>query len=451
MRSEDELRDALKSLELRAPDPESVLSAVSRRVGARRGGGSSPYRRWLRLSAPVLSAAAVIAAVLVPLSLRSSVRAGDSGGPSSSASSGPAAQQALSALAQAAGAQPAPAGSAYRVSAFEGSLGAFGPNAHPFAADLRDELSTTWYPKSSAAKVVSYVNTGEWSMLVTPGARAAWQADGSPSLSSRPSQESLYPEFGTGGFIGDPWFGGETLTVAQYLALPTSTQGLKAAIITAAQRVPKDQQVGNLNQLIGRTCLALLDHDPVSPAVRAAALRVLATLPGIQYHGKVTDPLGRPGLAISMPGLNTSWGTAVPDGVPIGTSTTLEFWLVFSPAGTLLDEESVATTSDVRGTMPASGAIPGPTTCPSGYREYAESGGVNLCVPARDTLSGDSITGPDRRMPIRLGEPIAQFKAGAVLGYRAYIDASWTNDAPSAAHSAQSIPTAAATPGIAPR
>lgn len=40
---------------------------------------------------------------------------------------------------------------------------------------------------------------------------------------------------------------------------------------------------------------------PVSGAVRSAAYRVLAALPGISSLGAVTDPLGRPGVGVALP------------------------------------------------------------------------------------------------------------------------------------------------------
>ncbi|MFF4903178.1 CU044_5270 family protein [Streptomyces sp. NPDC001068] len=41
---------------------------------------------------------------------------------------------------------------------------------------------------------------------------------------------------------------------------------------------------------------------PVKPAVRAAAYRVMAALPGVRVVGHVTDPLGRVGVGVEFPG-----------------------------------------------------------------------------------------------------------------------------------------------------
>ena len=44
----------------------------------------------------------------------------------------------------------------------------------------------------------------------------------------------------------------------------------------------------------------MLDY-PVSTAVRAAAFRLLADMPGVRSLGQVTDPLGRQGVAVAIP------------------------------------------------------------------------------------------------------------------------------------------------------
>ncbi|WP_406309232.1 CU044_5270 family protein [Streptomyces sp. NBC_00623] len=41
---------------------------------------------------------------------------------------------------------------------------------------------------------------------------------------------------------------------------------------------------------------------PVKPAVRAAAYRVMADLPGVKVRGRVSDPLGREGVGVVFPG-----------------------------------------------------------------------------------------------------------------------------------------------------
>lgn len=44
----------------------------------------------------------------------------------------------------------------------------------------------------------------------------------------------------------------------------------------------------------------LLRASPIRPRVRAGLYTILSTMPGITYDGRVTDPLGRPGIEVSV-------------------------------------------------------------------------------------------------------------------------------------------------------
>ncbi|MFJ2394646.1 CU044_5270 family protein [Streptomyces sp. NPDC087843] len=69
---------------------------------------------------------------------------------------------------------------------------------------------------------------------------------------------------------------------------------------------------------------------PVKPAVRAAAYRVMADLPGVRLRGRVSDPLGREGVGVVFPGT---------DRTPLGIT---EQRLVVDPAtGAMLSEQQV--------------------------------------------------------------------------------------------------------------
>lgn len=458
MRTEDDLRAALQSLERHAPDLAAVLPAVAIPGAARPR--RPAQRRWLRLWGPPVAALAVVAAILTPVTVGKIFRAGIPNGPAHS-SPRPVAAVVLNALAQAAAAQPAQTGKYLRVSSFVGSLGMWGPNAHPFLLDERSSLSTTWYPTSSGAKPVAYQSTEQTSALPTAGAAAAWRADGKPALLHQPGKVTSFPDPAgfPGGDIGLPYFGGETLTNAQYLALPTGTATLRAAIEHAAQTMPAPSSwvpgevKQNQSQKMFEVCLALLDHDPVTSAVRAAALRVLATLPGIQYEGTLTDSLGREGAAFSMVPAITSmrWGASWGHAVPIGSDekTLSRLRIVISSSGALLDEQYVTTSPTNPGltTIPSSGAIPGRTSCPAGWYQYKKEG---VCIRDGDvvvSLGGDQwkITGPHggparTGLPLPLSLPAAVYPAGTVEAYQAFLGSSWTNETPSAAGSAQHIP-----------
>jgi hypothetical protein len=452
VRTEDDLRAALQSLERHAPDLAAVLpAAASPGTGRPR---RLAERRWLRTAVPLVAALVVVAAIITPLTVGKIFKTEIQNGPGGSVAASPTAAQVLTALAQAAAAQPAQSGKYLRVSVFVGNLGVSGPNEHPYIIDQRDSLSTTWYPVSSGAKVVAYANTEQTSALPTPGAVAAWQADGKPALPHRAAKEVFYPDF-AGGDIGLPYFGGETLTAAQYQSLPASTADLKAAIEHAVQAMPAPlpgQLSRTEDQGIFGVCLALLEHDPVTSAERAAALRVLATLPGIQYEGTLTDRLGREGDAFSMTPDITSidWGTGWGQSVPAGTNMKSypRLRIIISPSGALLDEEYVTTSPTLSGlrAFPSSGAIPGLTKCPAGYYPYDNGTSCTKDGNVVHILSGGAfeITGPHGGHAagkfVVLDQPIVAVPAGTVLAYRAILNAGWTNATPSAAGSAQGIP-----------
>jgi hypothetical protein len=86
---------------------------------------------------------------------------------------------------------------------------------------------------------------------------------------------------------------------------------------------------------VGRTAYVLrqaagLITMPVKPAVRAAAYRVMAEMPGVRGLGRVTDPLGREGVGFTFPGTPQT---------PLGS---VEQRLVVDPStGAMLSEQLV--------------------------------------------------------------------------------------------------------------
>ena len=115
----------------------------------------------------------------------------------------------------------------------------------------------------------------------TTADRAAWVADGSPSL---------LPRSGT----IDQTEGPGSLSVADLSALPTDPQTLGSDI---AERKVIDGPQGNAETF--KIIAELLSETDASPALRSALYRVAAGLSGVSLVGTVTDSLGRSGTAIS--------------------------------------------------------------------------------------------------------------------------------------------------------
>lgn len=87
--------------------------------------------------------------------------------------------------------------------------------------------------------------------------------------------------------------------------------------------------------------LTVMNGDSVRPAVRAAAFRVLASVPGVRMRPGVTDPEGQTGTAVWQ----DSW-----IGAYIRYETTFD--IVDPQTGNMLGDETVAQT-------PVVGAAPG--------------------------------------------------------------------------------------------
>jgi len=163
----------------------------------------------------------------------------------------------------------------------------------------------------------------------------AWRRDGSPDqwrrgdgiLSARPGPASKINsvKHGTGDFGGknDLW-------------LPADPARLRAIFLAHPQPGAKGR-----NNAIVAGALTVMNGDSVRPAVRAAAFRVLAGLPGVRMQPGVTDPEGQTGTAVWQ----DSWV-----GAYLRYETT--FVIIDPQTGNMLGSETVAQT-------PVAGAVPG--------------------------------------------------------------------------------------------
>ena len=137
-----------------------------------------------------------------------------------------------------------------------------------------------------------------------------------------------------------------------------------------------------LDEFLWQMSVNLL-QDPVSPQVKSAAFKVMASLPGVRMLGPVTDPLGRHGFALAV--ADSLLGTAHPD-----ARIHLTEAAVIDPAsGTLLAVEDI-------------GPMPRNVTC--------------MTYDSADRCIGPSYTG--RSYPLQ------------VDAYAAIVSEGWTNAAP---------------------
>ncbi|MCW2936554.1 MAG: hypothetical protein JWM19_7516 [Actinomycetia bacterium] len=342
------------------------------------------------------------------------------------------ARDVLLTAATAAAATAAPGTGKYQVQTWvTGDLLVSGPNSHPYVIERRNGLSATWQPTSSSGTMTTYRSANYTSRLPTPGATAAWRADGSPPLPRQSGQRPQVVKENVG-----QSFGNENLTLAQLQALPSSTAGLKEAIVKGLQAKPNPFEgvdpVGNTG--ITDVCVGLIRSAVITPGVRAAAFRIIAAMPGISVTGLVKDPLGRTGYDVTLPGVG---------GISVGATGTnatpkAQYRMVISPSGAVLATEYVAVTptTNLVPVMPASGAIPGPTSCQAGQEQIG-----NQCFikyPAQKVLpsaakgaryvAGTGLGGP----VLTLDAPVLAVPAGTLVEYVAFLGSGLTNAMPSA-------------------
>ncbi|MQY04923.1 CU044_5270 family protein [Actinomadura macrotermitis] len=149
---------------------------------------------------------------------------------------------------------------------------------------------------------------------LTAADEAVWKRDGSPKSFRVWSNDHYYTYTAAAtdwkvdrpSAIGGGTFG--RLTTRQVHDLPSDPAALAARFLKPKPGDAKGLAL-NTPRLKVLTVGTLLEELPVSPAVRAGLMRALARQPGIHPIGKVTDLLGRTGVALaSDPVRNTATG-----------------------------------------------------------------------------------------------------------------------------------------------
>ncbi|MFC4498729.1 MULTISPECIES: CU044_5270 family protein [Streptomyces] len=188
--------------------------------------------------------------------------------------------------------------------------------------------------KEGALFAVNTTSKAEWSVGVRPGTqslmvtgidgataprtaadKARWQAAGSPASLQAPGGEGA----GKGtleiviGSQGRPLvmetnsdekiysLGPRNVSYDDLRELPSKSDELSAYLKALyAEDSGAETASGQTAWMLRRA--ADLVTMPVKPAVRAAAYRVMADLPGVRVLARATDPLGREGVAVVAPG-----------------------------------------------------------------------------------------------------------------------------------------------------
>ncbi|WP_433367720.1 CU044_5270 family protein [Actinoplanes sp. CA-142083] len=214
-----------------------------------------------------------------------------------------------------------------------------GPAAHPYAI-MRRSAQDRWLPTGPATTEVLAVR----SLGAKPAGdadEAAWKADGSPRQWTQKGPDGL-PDVVISMAPGERFvkrvpaevgllLGGTAVTPKQLAALPADPGALRAWLLDRFAHDGGQEPTDYRLFMSGRALVADL---PVSPAVRAAAFRMLAGVNGVRLLGPVTDQHGRSGTAVAyVRGANQS--RLIVDG---GRVLAEESW----HAGTLMSYSLVA-------------------------------------------------------------------------------------------------------------
>lgn len=143
-------------------------------------------------------------------------------------------------------------------------------------------------------------------MPATPTDEAAWRRHGSPSVirvtQPKPAEVSIAPGRLLGNTV-DPAhlfaLGDRNVSQAQLDTLPTDPDALRTELLSRFDGGGSDMPIDR-DQWLLTVATGLVIDLPVSNAVRAAAYRMIATMPGVRGLGAVHDMRGRPGQAVAF-------------------------------------------------------------------------------------------------------------------------------------------------------
>ncbi|MFI0350777.1 CU044_5270 family protein [Actinomadura sp. 9N407] len=151
----------------------------------------------------------------------------------------------------------------------------------------------------------------------TAGDQARWRKAGSPYHGARPNKEQVW-----NGKDGRLEVGNRPMTLKQLAALPSDAPRLEAFLRKQYDSDRKDaanRYVGGFRGYVWGIAHSLL-AGPLSPKTKGALYKVLAQQPGIRLKGRVTDALGRHGIAV-VPPASTDGGARIGSQLIIAPAT----------------------------------------------------------------------------------------------------------------------------------
>ncbi|GII96245.1 CU044_5270 family protein [Sinosporangium siamense] len=191
-----------------------------------------------------------------------------------------------------------------------------------------------------------------------PEDEKAWRADGSPKTWTYPAKQITTDGKSTvvpgrtvtsapgareaqredaGGSLGT-LAGGEPMTPDRLDRLPATPEGLRDYLEKVVEKtvarggMPPLGKGENTDQRLYDLGVTVIMHFPVSPQVRAAAYRMLASLPTVTALGEVTDALGRRGRAVGIPRTAALGASEGAERLVVDTETGLPLALEYTDA-----------------------------------------------------------------------------------------------------------------------
>jgi hypothetical protein len=360
------------------PDPDIAAAAKARMSApgpavrhrfARGLLAARPNGLRLRLGIPVVAAAAavaVVAAVLVQGAPQVSPERGGIGVfqlPGAAAIGGPAGPARgilLTAARTAAKAQQAAPERYYVTPATVGNVLRVGPPADRYL--VLEVVGTQDWAATNPRDGSPQLSQALYVQAASPADKAAWRRDGSPRVWQHVGQDTsladpvgatdgwLRPlsaapgKLAAGGAVygAQPFIlGNRFLSLRQLQALPADPAKLKAILLGGWSA---HGSVGTATSYLFQTVPSVLEM-PVTPAVRSALYKLLASLPGVQSMGPITDVAGRQGVAVAYSARYSGCGrqsdpTSSSSPAPLFSSCTVQQVLIIGPAdGIPLAEE----------------------------------------------------------------------------------------------------------------
>ncbi len=320
----DELEQLARARPVGPPSPHTIARSRAALIQLA-GGRPARNRRVMHLRARIaVPAAATVLAVATGVAVTMLVSGTGAPNAAPSASSMPTAARAwdsanapqlLLVAAEQAQQEGAPGTGTYWVSTVEhGSLLPVGADNNRYVLRAR-RTEITWKPLLPGKDVV-FVSRWAGAEPLSDRDKAAWRAAGSPTSWPIDPPPGCPPDPGNV-YTAEP--GGpervvrrppdaqlfmvawESLTAEQVRALPSDPDALRTWLLGVIdkQNLPRANPV-QAGESLFDAVVSMMLNLPITPAVRSAAFRVLAGVPGIKSHGAVTDAKGRSGVAVSV-------------------------------------------------------------------------------------------------------------------------------------------------------